>query len=165
MTIATSATTPAGTYSITVTGAGGATHTTSFSLTVSSPVAATPFDFSLAIAGSGSVTAGQSVSYPVTVGLVSGTPQSVSLSISGGVSGTLSVSSCSPACTSTLTLVTSSSTPAGSYPITVKGTAGSLTHTASLTLTVVAAPGTTSSLTSGLIGYWPFEEGARRYDL
>jgi chitodextrinase len=138
LTFATSTSTPAGSYPITVTGTfGQLSHTASLTLTVIS--ATVPFDFSLSVPGSGSVTAGQSVSFTVKVGLVSGTTQAVSLSVSGTPSGTmvtLSAASCSPDCSSTLTFATSTSTPAGSYPISVTGTSGPVSHTASLVLTV-----------------------------
>ena len=120
-----------------------------------------PFDFSLFLASKGSVTAGETVSFPVTVSLVSGLTERVSFSISGLPSGATSAFSdlrCTPGCTSTLTITTLESTDAGSYPITVTVRSGSLSHTASLTLTVISASDT-SSLTSGLIGYWPLNEG------
>ena len=120
-----------------------------------------PFDFSLSLASKGSVTAGETVSFPVTVSLVSGLTQRVSFSVSGlpsGATSAFSDLSCRPGCTSTLTITTLESTDAGSYPITVTVSSGSLSHTASLTLTVISASDT-SSLTSGLIGYWPYNEG------
>src|SRR5205807_506082 len=113
----------------------------------------------LSLPSSVSVMAGESVSFPVTVGLVSGTTQSVSFSVSdlpSGVTATFSPSRCWPGCASTLTITTSDAT-AGSYPITVTGTSGSVSHTASLSLTVIDPA---SSIKSGLIGYWLLDEGA-----
>src|SRR5207253_4714624 len=55
--------------------------------------------------------------------LVSGTAQSVSFSASGlptGATAAFSPASCSPACSSTLTVTTSASTPTGSSTITVR---------------------------------------------
>jgi hypothetical protein len=123
--------------------------------------ALTPFDFSLSLAKSVSVTAGESVSFPVSLGLVSGLTQFVSFSVSGlpsGATGVFSRFGCSPDCTATLTITTSESTVAGAYPITVKGSSGSLSHTESSTLTVISASDT-SSLVSGLMGYWRLDEG------
>jgi Concanavalin A-like lectin/glucanases superfamily len=162
LTLETSESTPAGSYTITVTGSSGQiSHTASLTLTVTAgPVR---FDFSLSVASGGSVTAGQSVSFPVTVSLISGRARRVSLSVSGvpsGVEADFSTSACRPNCSSTLTLETSESTPAGSYTITVKGTSESLNHTVSLKLDVTApTPDPTNSITSGLVGYWPFDEG------
>jgi chitodextrinase len=136
------------------------TTSANFTFTTAAPV---PFDFSLSLPGRGSVMSGRSVSFPVTVTLISGRTQSVSLSVSGVPSGTkveFSESSCKPACTSVLTLTTSASTQPGSHTITLKGTSGALQHTASLVLDVTAPRPDPNALTSGLIGYWAFDEGA-----
>jgi hypothetical protein len=126
-----------------------------------------PFDFSLSVPGSVTVEAGQSVSIPVTANLVSGTTQLVSFSVSGlpsGARGTFSALRCQPGCTSTLTITTSTLTARGTYPITVTGISGSLSHTASSTLTVTGDTTSTasaaSSSPSGLTGYWGLNEGA-----
>jgi hypothetical protein len=55
-----------------------------------------------------------------------------------------------------LTISTSSSTPAGTYPITVTGTAASATHTTTYTLTVTGTGGsgiTNGGFESGLTGW------------
>ncbi|MBI2096885.1 MAG: hypothetical protein HYT40_01890, partial [Candidatus Sungbacteria bacterium] len=70
-----------------------------------------------------------------------GTTQSVSFSASGlptGASASFSPTSCNPTCTSTLTIATASTTPAGPYTITVTGSP--LGKTAAFTLTVTATP-------------------------
>src|SRR5262249_12084830 len=110
-----------GSSTIAVTGvAGSLSHTTTFTLTVNAPPPP-PFDFSLSSGGNQTVVQGQSVSNTVTATLVSGTAQSVSFSASGlptGATVAFSPGSCSPTCSSTLTLTTSASTPAGSSTIT-----------------------------------------------
>src|SRR5207245_11267573 len=105
------------------------------------------FDFSVSLnPTSGSVQQGSGTTSTVTVSLVSGTTQAVSLttSISPGATGlTASVNPTSgnPTYTSTLTISTTTSTLTGSYSITVTGTSGSLSHSAIYSLTVTA-PGT-----------------------
>src|SRR5467141_57125 len=107
----------------------------------------TTFDFSVSLnPSSGSVVQGSGTTSTVTVGLVSGTSQSVSLSSTinpptTGLTATLNPTSGNPTYTSTLTISTTTSTPANSYIITVTGTSGSLTHSATYSLTVTA-PGT-----------------------
>jgi hypothetical protein len=157
MTVTASSSTPTGSSTITVTGvAGSLSHTTTFTLTVNGPPPPPPsFDFSLSNGGNSTVVQGQSVTNTITATLVSGTAQSVSFSASGlptGTSAAFSPGSCSPTCSSTLTLTTSSSTPAGSSTITVTGVAGSLSHTTTFTLIVNGtAPAPTKWTGSGRI--------------
>jgi len=109
----------------------------------------TGFDFSMGNSGGITVTTVDSGSTVITVTLTSGTTQSVSLSASGlpsGASAVFNPSSGNPTFTSTLAISTSSSTPTGSYTITVIGTGGGLTRTTQFTLTVNAR-GTPPSLT------------------
>jgi hypothetical protein len=137
--IATAASTPAGSYTIMVTGtSGGLTRTTNFTLTVNSP---TPtFDFSLSNDGSKSVTPGQSIASTITATLSSGSPQAVSFSTAGLPSGATASyatsTSCIPTCSRTLNIVTAASTPTGTSSITVTSTGGGVTRTTSFTLTV-----------------------------
>jgi hypothetical protein len=107
---------------------------------------AATFDFSVSLnPTSGSVVQGSGTTSTVTVSLVSGTSQTVSLSISTpsvtGLTATVNPTSGTPTYTSTLSISTTTSTPAGSYTITVTGTSGALTHSATYSLTVTA-PGT-----------------------
>jgi hypothetical protein len=131
--------------------------------TDSSVVGGNAFDFSVSVAASGSVTAGKSVSFEIGVSLISGSSTPVSLSVldvTSGVSVALSQTSCTPTCTSIMTVTSSESMNPGLYKITVKGTSGLLSHTTSLDLSIVAPGGSADSLTTGLIGYWSFDEGA-----
>jgi hypothetical protein len=108
----------------------------------------TTFDFSVSLnPTSGSVVQGSGTTSTVTVNLVSGTSQSVSLSTSinptaTGLTATVNPTSGTPTYTSTLSISTTTATPAGSYSITVTGAAGSLTHSATYSLTVTTSGGT-----------------------
>ncbi|BAJ26145.1 MULTISPECIES: alginate lyase family protein [Kitasatospora] len=97
-------------------------------------------DFSLALSpASGSVSAGSPATAAVSTATTSGTAQSVTLTATGlpaGASASFSPASVNSGSGSTLTVTTTASTPAGTYPITVKGTAASGTHSATYTLTV-----------------------------
>jgi hypothetical protein len=97
------------------------------------------FSFSLSNSGNKSVIAGSSVTNSISTTLASGSPQAVTFSASGllsGASASFSSASCSPACSSTLTINTTASTPAGSSTITVTAAGGGLTKTTTFSLTV-----------------------------
>ena len=102
-------------------------------------------DFSVSVSPtSGSTAPGGSVTATVATATTNGSAQSVSLSASGLPSG--ATASFSPATvtsggSSTLTVSTSVSTPAGTYPVTVTGTAASGTKTATYSLTVTGTGG------------------------
>jgi hypothetical protein len=98
-----------------------------------------PFDFSLSNSGNVSVTAGSSVTKTISATLVSGSAQPVTFAVAGLPSGAVasfSSASCSPTCSSTLTINTTGSTPAGSSTITVTTTGGGITKTTTFTLIV-----------------------------
>jgi len=98
------------------------------------------FDFSLS-APSVSVTQGSSATNTITATLTgTGATQPVSFSVSGLPSGATpsAITSCSPTCTTSLTITTSPTTPVGSYVITVTGTGGGLTRITTFTLTLNA---------------------------
>src|SRR3989449_1756060 len=105
------------------------------------------FDYSVSLnPTSGSVVQGSGTTSTVTVSLVSGTTQTVSLDTSmspsaTGLTPTVNPTSGTPTYTSTLTISTTASTPIGSYTITVTGMSGALSHSAAYSLTV-NAPGT-----------------------
>ena len=113
----------------------------------SPPVATAPatgslFSFSLANSGDKSVLAGSSVTNSITASLVSASSQAISFSVSGlpaGANGSFSSASCSPACSTVLTINTTGSTPAGSFPILVSSTGGGVTKTTAFTLSVTLA--------------------------
>jgi hypothetical protein len=82
---------------------------------------------------------------------VSGSAESIALSISGlpaGVTAAFNPTSVTTGGSSTLTLSVGATAPPGTYPLTVTGTAPSAIHTASLSLTVTSASG------SGLPSPW-----------
>jgi Chitobiase/beta-hexosaminidase C-terminal domain/Concanavalin A-like lectin/glucanases superfamily len=98
-----------------------------------------PFNFSLSNSGDKSATAGSSVTNSISATLVSGTTQPVTFSASGlpsGATASFSPNSCSPSCSSTLTITTSASTPGGNYTVTVAGNGGEVTKTTSFNLGV-----------------------------
>jgi Concanavalin A-like lectin/glucanases superfamily len=98
-----------------------------------------PFNFSLANSMSLAATQGSSATNTITASLVSGLSQPVAFAAVGlpsGASASFSQKTCSPTCSSLLTIETAASTPAGTYPITVTGTGGDVTKTTSFTLTV-----------------------------
>jgi parallel beta-helix repeat protein len=116
------------------------------------------FNFSLANSGNKSVVAASSVTNSLTTALVSGTTQSVAFSVSGlpaGAVGSFSTPSCSPACSSTLTVNTTASTPAGTSNVTVTATGGGIAKTSTFVLTV-SLPSTANQ---PLVAYWKFDEG------
>lgn len=105
----------------------------------------TTTDFSLALSpGSASVAQGGSATATVSTAVTAGSAESVSLSASGapsGVSVSFSPTSVTSGGSSTLTAAVGSSVAAGSYPITVTGTAASGSHSAAYTLTVTTSGG------------------------
>jgi subtilase family serine protease len=165
-TLAVASNTTTGTYTITVTGTGGGiTHTATISLTVTSaPVPA----FTLtASPTSVSVVQGASGGSTITTAVSGGFSSAIALSATGmptGVTATFSPTSIAApgSGTSSLTLAVASTTTAGTYPITVTGTGGGITHTATVSLTVTAATAgaftisvspTSGSLDQGQSGY------------
>ncbi len=105
----------------------------------------TPNDFAIAASpASLSVVQGTSGATSVSTTLVSGSAESIGLSLSGapaGVTGTFSPTPASrPAAASTLTLAVASTVATGTYSLTVTGTAASATHATGVSLTVTAPP-------------------------
>jgi len=132
-------------------------------ITVNSPITQTAtwgivqvtFDFGVGSSvPSQTVTAGGSTTYPVTVTLLSGSTQSVSLSCSPSitsVSYTFAPVSNNPTFTSTLTVQTGADTPAGTYTLTITGTGGALVHTTTVQLIIqpISPPTTTITFATG----------------
>jgi PKD repeat protein len=130
------------------------TVTDSASATASASQTIAAADFSLADNGNLSIVQGTTATNTITAALVSGTAQPVSFSVDGlptGVTASFSRGSCSPSCTTTLTITVASSTSPGTYTLVVTGASGTATRTTSFKLTVVAplSVSTTASPTSG----------------
>jgi uncharacterized protein (DUF58 family) len=139
-------TTPAGTYTLTITGVSGSlTHTATVTLVVTAP------DFTLSRSpASQTVIQGNPTSYGVTINPTNGFAGQVTLSVTGLPTGAGGSFSPNPATTtSTLSVTTIATTPAGTYTLTITGVSGGLTHTATVTL-VVAASGTKQATTTAL---------------
>jgi len=99
----------------------------------------TSFDFSLSNSGNLSVSQGGSTQTTITATLTTGTPASLTFSASGlpsGATASFSPVSCSPNCSTTLTITTPASTPLGNSTITVTAIGGGTTKTTSFTLTI-----------------------------
>jgi hypothetical protein len=87
------------------------------------------------------VTAGGETAYTVTVAGNNGFAGAVSLAASGLPDGaTAGFNPTAPTASSTLTITTTASVAAGTYPFTITGASGSLAHSVAATLVVQAAP-------------------------
>ncbi|MFB6891863.1 glycosyl hydrolase family 18 protein [Kitasatospora sp. NPDC056327] len=164
--IATAATTAPGSYPLTVTGtAASGTHTTTYTLKVTSTQPGDDFGIVLA-PGSGTVTAGASATAAVNTSVVSGSAQSLALSVSGapaGVTATVTPGTVTAGANATLNIATAASTAPGTYQLTVTATAPSGSHTATYALTVngVTPPGglANGGLETGSLGPWTCQAG------
>ena len=160
LSVTTDSSVAAGSYTLTVTGTSGAlTHTATGMFVVSAP---NPPDFSLS-ASPGSRTVGRGVnatSYSVTITQTHGFAGSVDLTLAGLPVGATGTFSPTPATTaSTLNVTIASSTPSGSYVLTITGTSGTLTHSTTVTLVVAAdfslsvSPSSASTTAGGRVTY------------
>ena len=139
LTVSTSGSTPATTYSVVVQGVSGAlTHTTTVTVTVT---AAPVPDFSLtANPTSFSRVQGQSGTSTITVNAINNFNGSTTLSVfSGcptGATCTFGTNPVAAGASSILTVSTSATTPANTYNVVVQGTSGVLSHTTTVAVTV-----------------------------
>jgi len=134
--VTTSASTPIGGYTVTISGSSGnLTHTTTVTLVVGSP------DFALSASPAGqTVLQAGSTSYGITINPTGGFNGQVTLSVSGLPSGATGSFAPNPAATSsTLSVTASISTPTGTYTLTITGVSGTLTRTTTVSLTVAVA--------------------------
>jgi uncharacterized membrane protein len=138
LTVSTTASVAPGSYPFTVTGTSGSlSHSAGATLVVQAVPAP---DFSLSAPGSQTVTAGGQATYALTITPVNGFVGTVSLAASSLPAGATASFSPNPAtASSTLTVSTTAGVTAGSYPFTITGTSGSLSHSAAATLVVQAA--------------------------
>ena len=115
--------------------AASATHAAQVALTVT-----LPDDFSIGVTPAGvSVPQGQSATATVSTAVVSGNPQTVTLSaanVPAGASVAFNPSSLLAGTSSIMTITTTTTAAPGTFAMTVVGTAASVTHTTPLSLTV-----------------------------
>jgi hypothetical protein len=115
-----------------------------------------PFDFKVEVSPTSAVAIqGETILATVTVTLVSGTPQTVTLTAENlppDTTAEFTPTSGTPTFQSMLKLVTSKTTPTGQYIITIKGTGGGLTRTATFTLTVIPPFSKVYGRVTGLFG-------------
>jgi hypothetical protein len=131
----TSAATPGGTSTLTITGVSGSiSRTATASLVVTAP------DFSLGVTpGSRSIGPGQAASYAIAINPTGGFSSNVALSVAGLPAGATAEFTPNPAgSSSTLTVTTDGSTPGGTSTLTITGIAGALTRTAAASLEITA---------------------------
>jgi hypothetical protein len=154
MNVATTSSTPTGSYTLTIKGTDGALqHSVAVTLVVSA--AATP-DFTLtATPASQTVAPGAAASYTATVAPTNGFTDAVAMSVTGlptGATATFTPASIAGGSgSSTMKVTTATSTPAGSYALSVKGTDGALQHSTGVTLVV---SGTSSCVTATGTSGW-----------
>jgi len=135
LSVSTAISTPAGSYPLTITGTSGSlSHTANVTLVV------TVADFSLsATPASQTVSAGTAATYTATVTPGTGFNGTVSFDVTGlpaGASASFNPATINTSGSTTLNVTTSITTPVGSYPLTITGTSGSLSHTTNVTLVV-----------------------------
>ncbi len=136
MSIAVASTVAAGSYTISVTGAGaGTSHIATVTLTVTAvatgnfTLTASPTSLTIRRSASGTTT--------ITIHPTNGFASGVTLSASGLGSGVTASFSPNPATgTSTLTLTASSTATTGTRTVTITGVSGTLTHTTTISLRV-----------------------------
>jgi len=97
-------------------------------------------DFSLsATPASRSILAGASTTYTATVTAGAGFTGTVTFNLAGlpaGATASFNPTSINPSGSTTLSVATAGSTPAGSYPLTITGTSGPVTHSVNVTLVI-----------------------------
>lgn len=146
VTIATTGSTPTGTYPLTITASGGSvTHPVAITLIVN-PAGPTP-DFSVSVSpGTLTITQGGSSTTTTRVTSIGSFSSSVTLSAPGapaGITVSFGTNPVTPPAGGTVDSSTSvsvsSSTATGSYPVTIRGTSGATTHDTTLTVQVTSA--------------------------
>ena len=134
LTVSASSSAVPGTFNLTISGTEGTmTHTTIVSVTVNAPPS-----FSLSVSPTSlSVRKGGTATYSVTITPANGFNSGVTLSVTGLPANATATFTPNPAGTSsTLRVTTSPKSQIGNFPLTIRGVSGSLSQTATATLTV-----------------------------
>jgi hypothetical protein len=138
LTLATQASTPANTYTITITGTSGAiVRTVNVTLIVGGTAGGAP-DFQLAITpNTRAVTVGSVTTYAIAINASGGFNSAVTFATGSSAGSITSNVTPNPATgTATLTVTVAAGTPPGPYSVTVSGTTGTITRAAAVSLTV-----------------------------
>ena len=147
LTLTASSTATTGTVNVTITGTSGSTtHSTTISLTVNTAAQA---NFTIGASPSSvSVTQGGTGTSTITITSQNSFSSATTLSASGLPSGVTAAFSTNPvtppangSATSTLTLTASATATTGTATVTITGTAGTLTHSTTISLTVNSSVG------------------------
>jgi uncharacterized repeat protein (TIGR01451 family) len=119
-------------------------------------------DFSLsATPSSQTVSRGSATSFTVNLTRIAGFTGAVTFTVTGLPDGAGGAFSPQPAtgASSTLTITTNSTTPAGTFPLTITGTSGNLSHSSGTSLIVTAPPAGFPDLTIGKSHSGNFTQG------
>jgi hypothetical protein len=129
LTVSIMSNTPAGTYTLTLTGTSGSlSHSTTVTLVVNA-------DFSLSASPtSRTIRHGRSTTYTITINGLNGFTGSVNFAVAGLPSGSSGGFSPNPATTSSVLTVNTSGGTTGTFTLTISGTGGGKTHTVTVTL-------------------------------
>lgn len=103
------------------------------------PAPSTPDFFITGTPASQTIMAGGGTSYTTTVAAIAGFSDVVAFSASGlpsGASATFNPTSVTGSGSPTMSVTTSTSTPSGTYPLTITGTSGTLVHSTTVNLAV-----------------------------
>lgn len=142
--ITTAATTPAGQYTLTITGEGGGkTHSATVVLKITEGDAPEP-DFEISVEpAERTIYPGETTTYQIDLTALNGYTNKLFLSIDGlpsGAKATFNPEYADPDGEAEVTITTKENTPIGEFPLTIKAKRGGKEHTAAVTLKIEELP-------------------------